>query len=45
MMRLAMIRVVEGGMSVPVATSVRGWPGDEEGLSKVMGSLPKVRAP
>jgi hypothetical protein len=45
MMRLAMMRVVEGGRSVPDATSVGGESGDEEGLSRVMGSLPKVRGP
>ena len=42
MTRLAMMRVVEGGMSVPDATSVGGESGDEGGLSRVTGSLPKV---
>jgi hypothetical protein len=45
MMRLAMMRLVEGGRSVPDATSVGGKSGDAEGLSRVMGSLPKVRGP
>lgn len=45
MMRLAMMRVVEGGRSVPDATSVGGESGDEDDLSRVMGSLPNVRGP
>jgi len=45
MMRLVMMRAVEGGRSVPDATSVGGESGDEAGLSMVMGSLPKVMGP
>jgi len=45
MMRFAMMRVVEGGKSVPDATNVGGVSEDEEGLSRVMGSLPKMRGP
>lgn len=45
MTRLAMMRVVEGGRSVPDATSVGRESGDEEGLSRVTGSLPKVMGP
>ena len=40
-----MMRVVEGGRSVPDATSVGRESGGEEGLSRVTGSLPKVMGP
>ncbi len=45
MTRLAMMRVVEGGRSVPDATVGGGEYGDEGGLSRVTGSLSKVIGP